>query len=165
MAGPARRAARVAAGIAASMSALDPKHAEHYRRGAEAFQKELARARSRWEQAASGLRNQPVVAYHKSLSYLADWLGMSVAENLEPKPGIPPNPRHVAHVLATARARKVKLIIQEVWHPRSTAEMRAERAGARLVVIPGGPDFNRGESYIAFMDKVIAVLALEEGAK
>jgi zinc/manganese transport system substrate-binding protein len=160
-----RRVARIAAGIAARMSAIDPENAEHYRRRAEVFQKELETARSRWEQAARGLRGQPVIAYHKSLSYLADWLGMNVVENLEPKPGIPPNPRHVAHVLATARARGVKLIIQEVWHPRSTGEMLAERAGARLVVIPGGPDFNKGESYVAFINKVIAALAPKAGAK
>lgn len=160
-----RRVARVAAGIAARMSTLDPAHAEHYRRGGAAFVQRLEQARARWEQAASGLRGVRIIAYHRSLSYLADWLGLAVVENIEPKPGIPPNPRHVARVLSAARAQNVKLIIQEVWHPRGTAEMLAERASIRFVAIPGGPDFNRGQTYFAFMDAVISALAGKGGVK
>jgi zinc/manganese transport system substrate-binding protein len=160
-----RRVAQVAAGIAARMSQLDPAHAEDYRRGAKAFQQQVEQARARWAQAASALRGAHVLAYHKSLTYLADWLGLQVVEHIEPKPGIPPNPRHIAHVLSVARTQGVKLIIQEAWHPRATAEMLAEHGGVRLAVIPGGPDFNRGQGYFAFMDTVISRLIGKDGAK
>lgn len=158
-----RRVARVADGIAARMSTLDAAHAEDYRRGLAAFQKQLAAARPRWEQAAAALRGAPALAYHRSLSYLADWLGIRIVEHLEPKPGIPPNPRHVAHVLTIARTQGVKLIVQEVWHPRAASDLLAERAGLRVAVIPGGPDFNHGKSYFDFMDAVIARLT-QKGA-
>jgi zinc/manganese transport system substrate-binding protein len=160
-----RRVALVAAGIAQRMSQLDPAHATDYARGAETFQQQLAQARTRWEQAAGALRGANVLAYHRSLTYLADWLGMRVVENIEPKPGIPPNPRHVAHVLTVARTQGVKLIVQEAWHPRATAEMLAEHASVRLALIPGGPDFNHGQGYIAFMESVIARLVGKGGAK
>jgi zinc/manganese transport system substrate-binding protein len=153
-----RRVARVADGIAARMGQLDVANVEHYKRGVAAFQKRLAQARPRWEQAAAALRGTRAITYHKSLAYLADWLGLAIVEHLESKPGIPPNPRHVAQVLGVARAQSVKLIVQEVWHPRATADMLAERAGLRVAVIPGGPDFNRGQSYFDFMDAVIARL-------
>jgi zinc/manganese transport system substrate-binding protein len=145
------------------MSQLDAANAEHYNRGVAAFQKRLGEARPRWEQAAAALRGTRAITYHKSLAYLVDWLGLAIVEHIEPKPGIPPNPRHVAQVLGVARAQSVKLIVQEVWHPRATADMLAERAGLRVAVIPGGPDFNRGQSYFDFMDAVIARL-LGKGA-
>jgi zinc/manganese transport system substrate-binding protein len=160
-----RRVASVAAGIAQRMSELDPTHAAAYQRGAKAFQEQVAQARARWQQAASGLRGAKVLAYHKSLSYLADWLGLKVVEHIEPKPGIPPNPRHITHVLTVARTQGVKLIMQEGWYPRATAEMLAERAGVRLAVIPGGPDFNHGQSYVAFMDAVVSRLVGKGSAK
>ncbi len=34
----------------------------------------------------------PIVGYHRSLAYLADWLGLVVIDHLEPKPGIPAEP-------------------------------------------------------------------------
>ena len=159
-----RRVARVADGIAARMGQLDAANAEHYKRGAAAFQQKLSEARPRWEQAAAALRGTRAITYHTSLAYLADWLGLSIATHIEPKPGIPPNPRHVAQVLGVARAQGVKLIVQEVWHPRATADMLAERAGLRVAVIPGGPDFNKGQSYFQFMDAVIAKLLGKGGS-
>ena len=105
-----------------------------------------------------------MIAYHRSLAYLADWLGLEVIAHVEPKPGIPPNPHHVAQVLQLARTRKVKLIVQEPYYPRSTSDMLAERAGARVVVLPGGPDSARGQSYIDAMSKLVARLAGKKGS-
>lgn len=159
-----RRVAAVAAGIAQRMSQLDPAHAADYQRGATTFKQQLDQALARWQKAASSLRGARVLAYHKSLSYLADWLGLQIVEHIEPKPGIPPNPRHIAQVLGVARAQGVKLIVQEAWHPRATAEMLAERAGVRLAVIPGGPDFNHGQTYFTFIDAAVARLVAKDPA-
>jgi len=150
-----RRAAAVAAGIAKRMAALDPRHAAGYEQGAQRFQAQLQAARKRWEQQLATLRGSKVIAYHKTLPYLMDWVGAEVVEHLEPKPGIPPNPRHVAHALGVARAQGVKLVIQEAWYPSSTGRVFAERAGARLVVLPGGTDFNHGKNYFDYMGEVV----------
>jgi len=160
-----RRVATVATGIAQRMGQLDPAHTADYQRGATAFKQQLDQALPRWQKAASALRGARVIAYHKSLTYLADWLGLQIVEHIEPKPGIPPNPRHIALVLGVARTQGVKLIVQEAWHPRGTAEMLADRADVRLAIIPGGPDFNRGQTYFAFIDAAVARLVAQDSAK
>jgi len=149
-----RRAKHVARGIARRMAALDPANAGYYRRRVEAFVRQLVTAQRRVESAVSSLRGQKVVGYHRSLAYLADWLGFEVVIHLEPRPGIPPNPRHVARVLTLARQEQVSLILQETYYPTSTSAVVAERAQARLVQLPGGPDFRGGESYLAFLSRV-----------
>ena len=82
-----------------------------------------------------------------------------VVEHVEPRPGIPPNPRHIAHVIDVARARKVRAIVQESWFPSNTSKILAAKCGARLVQIAGAPDFARGESYVAWINGVVQRLA------
>jgi zinc/manganese transport system substrate-binding protein len=154
-----RRAAQVAAGIARRMGELDPQHAADYQRGLAAFNAQLASARKRWEQDLALLRGAKLIAYHRSLSYLADWLGAQIVAQLEPKPGIPPNPRHVAHVLTVAREQGVKLVVQEAWYPSTTGRVIAERAGAKLVLLPGATDFNHGQTYVEFISELVKRLS------
>ena len=127
-------------------------------------QGDLERARKGWEQTLQPLRGARVIAYHESLAYLADWVGLQVVAHVEPKPGIPPNPRHVAEVLQAARAQQVKLIVQEGYYPKTTSAMLAERAGARLAVLPGGPDVSKGQRYTEFVAAIVARLAGKKGS-
>ncbi len=159
-----RRAAQVAAGIGQRMAELDPERAADYTRGAQQVQQELERARKGWEQALAPLQGARAIAYHKSLAYLADWVGLQIVAHVEPKPGIPPNPRHVAEVLVTARAQQVKLIVQEGYYPKTTSAMLAERAGARLAVLPGGPDIAKGKTYVNFVTEIVARLTGKKGS-
>jgi zinc/manganese transport system substrate-binding protein len=153
-----RQAVLVGAGIAKRMAELDPKNASDYQRGAARFQSDVEAARKRWEQTLAGLRGVKVITYHKSLSYLADWLGLQVVEQVEPKPGIPPNPRHVADLLGLAHAQGVKLLLQEAWYPTNTSRLVADKAGAKLVSLPSAPDFNQGKTYLDFMNELVGRL-------
>lgn len=150
-----RRVARVARGIARKMGELDPENRQAYESNASAFVARVDRERARWERELAPLRGQAVVPYHRSMSYLADWLGLELVEHLEPRPGIAPNPRHVARVLAAARSRHARMILQESFYPTSTSRLVAEQSGAPLVVIPSGPGFREGQSYFAWMGEVV----------
>jgi zinc/manganese transport system substrate-binding protein len=154
-----RRAALVADAIAKRMSSLDPAHTTDFTSNANSFKQQLNQARARWEQTLASLRGTKVITYHRSLEYLADWLGFKIIAQLEEKPGIPPNPRHVTEVLLQARSEGVKLILQEAWFPVAMSEMLAERSSAKLVRLAGGPDFIAGDSYIHFMDTVVKQLS------
>jgi zinc/manganese transport system substrate-binding protein len=154
-----RRAAKVALGLAVKMGTLDPPNQDFYRKNADEFVGKLAQWTKLWEKKLAWLRGKKVVGYHQSLPYLASWLGFSVPISVEPRPGIPPNPAHVAHVIELARTTDVKLIVQESWYPEQTSKLVAERAHARLVVIPGSPDFRGGQSYLGFLNDLVNRLA------
>jgi zinc/manganese transport system substrate-binding protein len=153
-----RAVERVAVGIGRQMTSLDPVHKKAYLDGTKRFLESLRAARAKWEKRLSRLRGSEVVAYHKSLSYLASWLGFSVIEHLEPRPGIPPNPRHIAHVIQVARQHGVRLVLQEAWFPSSTSRVVADKCAGRLVVLAGQPNFSAGESYVAFMENNVKLL-------
>jgi zinc/manganese transport system substrate-binding protein len=154
-----RRATKVALGLTAKMAELDPANGGYYREHARELVDKLTQWTKLWEKKLAWLRGKKVIAYHQSLPYLADWLGFTVPIHVQPRPGIPPNPAHVAHVIDLARQTDVKLIMQESWHPAQTSKLIAEQAHVRLVVIPGSPDFRGGQSYVGFMNDVVTRLA------
>ncbi len=153
-----RRAEQVALGVAARMAELDPERTDAYAERAAAFVGELQAARARWEERLAGLRGQPVITYHRSWIYLEDWLGFETVIEVEPKPGIPPSPRHIATVLATARQRGVEVLLQESFYPDRESQLVAEKAGARLIVLHGGTEYENGETYLDHMEEWVAAL-------
>ena len=90
---------------------------------------------------------------------LAERLGLDVVEHVEPRPGIPPNPHHVTHVLDVAKQDHVKAILQEAFYPAKTSEMIAKQAGLTVLRLPAAPNFKGGEGYIEHMSRVVNALA------
>jgi zinc/manganese transport system substrate-binding protein len=154
-----RRAERVAVGIGKRLSELDPEGHDLYLQNTKRFVADLRQKRAVWEQKLAGLRGKPIIGYHKSLSYIADWLGLDVLDYLEPKPGIPPNPRHVAQVVELAKSRNARCLLQEQWYPSGTARLAAQNIGVPLLVIPGMTNFPAGQSYGDFLATVVDKLA------
>ncbi len=153
-----RRAEPVAQGIAARLAKLDPEHAADYAANLATLLQELHATRAELESKAASLTGVPVVAYHQSMPYLSDWLGFELAAHIEPKPGIPPTPAHVAKVLSTMKQRHVHLVIQEGFYPTTTSELVAGQTGAHVVAIPGGTNFHDGETYSQFIARVVGLL-------
>lgn len=154
-----RAAERVAVGIGKRLAELDPEGRASYLEGTKRFVAQLREARGRWEAKLVGARGREVIAFHRSLVYLADWLGLQVIDHVEPKPGIPPNPGHVAELIQRAKQRRVRALLQEVWYPTSTSELIAKKIGVKLVRLPGGSNFQAGQGYIAFMERVVTALS------
>lgn len=103
-------------------------------------------------------KRRQVVAYHGSLPYLWDWLGLTQIATLEPKPGIAPTPGDLARVLAVMRAQGAHVIAQEAYYPTRTSETVAKLVKGDVAVLPGGTKFETGQSYIEHMTEVADVL-------
>lgn len=135
-----RAARRVAAALAERLAAIDPPKAAGYRDRARAFDARLAAfaeaQRARF--AALPAARRRVVSYHASLTYLFDWLGLSEAITIEPRPGIAPTPAHVARVLDLMKRDGIRAVVQESYYPRKASDTLARLAGAEVVVLPGG---------------------------
>jgi zinc/manganese transport system substrate-binding protein len=150
-----RQAKACAKAIAAKLAAIDPDHAKTYEANAEAFVKELDKAIKGWESDLAPLAGTPVIVYHRSWNYFMAWAGVTSIAELEPKPGVPPTPRHVAEVLKLARAKEAKVILQEAYYPDKTGRLVAKKLAGQVVVLPGGTDVGSGETYIEHMGHVV----------
>ncbi len=154
-----RQAASCAKAIAAKLGAVDRANAATYDANLRRFLETLDRERAVWEKRMAPFKGSPVITFHRSWSYMLDWLGLRSVAELEPKPGIPPTPSHVASVLGTGRASGARCVIQEAYYPDKTGQLVAKKLGGQLVAIPAGADVDSGETYIKHMDRVIAAIA------
>jgi ABC-type Zn uptake system ZnuABC Zn-binding protein ZnuA len=109
-----------------------------------------------WLAAMRPHRGAPIVTYHRSWSYFAHRFGLRVPIELEPKPGIPPSPAHLAKVVELASAQGAKVILVEPFYSRKAPDFVAARTGAAVLVCPnsvgGAPE---ATDYPALMDLIV----------
>jgi ABC-type Zn uptake system ZnuABC Zn-binding protein ZnuA len=150
----------VALHIAQSFAAVDAPNAASYDANYKKFEATINAKLQEWGAAMLPFKGQNVVAYHDSWVYFAHRFGLNIDIFLEPKPGIPPSPSHLAEVIEKMKAQKIKAIIVEPFHDRKIAEKVASATGAKVVDFaqyPGAlPDT---DSYIKLIDALVSRLA------
>src|SRR5258706_12127461 len=103
-----RNIARVAQALTERLAVIDRANADEYRRRADAFSKRWDSAMQAWAERAAPLKNAAVVLYHKDFSYFINWAGMREVGSLEPMPGIPPTPSHLAQLVEQMKRNPAK---------------------------------------------------------
>ena len=131
----------VARNIAEAFCALDEKSAAAYRANLQQFTEALDAKLVEWQKKLEPFKGQQVVAYHNSWLYFGDRFGLNIDIFLEPKPGVPPTPRHLAEVILKMKQNKVRVILVDPYLDRRTAETVAAKTEATVVDVaqfPGG---------------------------
>jgi zinc/manganese transport system substrate-binding protein len=150
----------VAAHIANASSAVDPVHAADYQANEKKFEATINAKLQEWGAKLLPYRGQSLVAYHDSWVYFAHRFGFNINIFLEPKPGIPPSPSHLAEVIAQMKAQKIKVIIVEPYHNRKIAEKVAQSTGAKVVDFAQFPGaLPNTDTYVKLMDALVNRLA------
>ena len=159
----------VAEHIANAFCQLDPKACDSYRANLKNFTAELEGKSAEWEQVLAPFKGQRVVAYHDTWPYFARRFGLNIDLFLEPKPGIPPTPVHLAEVISRMKTDHIHVVLVEPYQNRKTAEAVAADTGATVVDVaqfPGGVKATE-KGYIELMDYLVNSIAkaLAEGKK
>ena len=150
----------VAQHIAQSFAAVDPPNAASYDANYKKFEATINAKLQEWGTAMLPFKGQSVVAYHDSWVYFAHRFGLNIDIFLEPKPGIPPSPSHLAEVIEKMKAQKIKAIIIEPFHDRKIAEKVASSTGAKVVDFAQYPGaLPNTDSYVKLIDALVARLA------
>ncbi|MEA3212840.1 MAG: zinc/manganese transport system substrate-binding protein [Chthoniobacter sp.] len=155
----------VAQHIAQAFSAVDPPNAAAYLANDKKFETSIDAKLQEWGKAMLPFKGANVVAYHDSWVYFAHRFGFTIDTFLEPKPGIPPSPSHLAEVIAKMKAQKSKAIIVEPFHNRKIAEKVAASTGAKVVDLAQFPGaLPNTATYAAFIDALISRLTAALGS-
>ena len=150
----------VALHIAQSFAAVDTPNAAFYDSNYKKFEATINAKLQEWGTAMLPFKGQSVVAYHDSWVYFAHRFGLNIDIFLEPKPGIPPSPSHLAEVIEKMKAQKIKAIIVEPFHDRKIAEKVASSTGAKVVDFAQYPGaLPNTDSYVKLIDTLVSRLA------
>jgi zinc/manganese transport system substrate-binding protein len=154
-----RNGAIVARNVAEAFAAADPANAAGYRARADAFAKEAEAALERGRERAARSVGKVMFTYHRSWPYLADAFDLEIADTVEPVPGIPPTARHLAELVRTAKARNVKLLLQEPYFGAEASRFLAREAGVRTVTASASCDSPAAGSYLQHIEDLLVALA------
>ncbi|MFM2081686.1 MAG: hypothetical protein RL380_377 [Verrucomicrobiota bacterium] len=150
----------VAHHLAEAFAASEPTGAEQFRANATKFNAQLDAKLAEWTAKLAPFKGAKVVSYHKSWSYFAERFGLEMDIFLEPKPGIPPSPAHLAEVITKMKAQHARVIIVDPYLNRRTAETVARSTDATVVDVAQFPGAIKGtDSYLALMDYLVNSLA------
>jgi len=139
---------------------LDPAGASVYTANERNFEARLNTTERTWTDELSKIKGEPVVAWHTSWRYFAEYTKMNIVGFMEPKPGVPPSPSHLAGLIQTMKRTGAKVIVMEPFYDRKTADFVASKTGAKVLVLPPSVGGVKGVGdYISVMDYDIKQLA------
>lgn len=152
-------AVAITANLLEALARLDPAHARDYEAQRLRFLAALETKTADWRRRLAPFAGRPIIAYHNSWPYFARRFRLNVAMFIEPKPGVPPSPRHLAGLLRAMREQGISVIVKEPFEPAQTPAMLAGRTGARVTTlatsvgsVPGADD------YLALLEYNVAAL-------
>jgi ABC-type Zn uptake system ZnuABC Zn-binding protein ZnuA len=157
----------VARNIASHFAQLDPKNAATYNGNLGRFNSRIDAKLADWQKQLAPYRGAKIVTYHRDFIYFAQRFGLSIVDELEPKPGISPSPAHLAQVIGEMKRNNVKVILVQPFQNRKTAETVARQTGATVVDAPQQPGAGKDtDNYFENMDNLVrAITSALGGAK
>lgn len=145
--------------IIAAFARAAPEDEQYFRQNAETYLKTLDAKIASWEERMKPYAGANVVTFHKSWSYFMAWLHITVADQVEPKPGIQPSPSHTAALIQLVRNGNIRAIIVEPFYDTSAPEQIARSTTAKVIRMTTSVGGVEGTgTYIAMMDYNIATL-------
>ncbi len=150
----------MAQAICDKLCAVDPAHEQEYHRRLKEFFSRLDQRIPQWRSQLAPYRGRELVGYHDEWPYLMRFAGLKMERFLEPKPGIPPGPRHLRQVAEYMKTNGVRVIAQPTFYSRSASEALAAQTGGQVVILcQNVGELPEASDYIAFVDYNVRQLA------
>lgn len=89
-----------------------------------------------WMKEMLPLRGRKLVGYHKNWAYFKQLFGLEFIGYVEPKPGIPPSPKHVEELIQKMRKYHVKVILAANYFDEHKVREIAQKIGGVAVIVP-----------------------------
>ncbi len=137
-------------------SALDPANQNAYQQNYETFKHKLEQKITEYEQKFAPVKGREVVCYHPHWSYLLNWMNLIPVTYIEPRPGIPPTPKHKKETIELMQAKKIKVVIISSWKEPSKALEVAHATNAELLILPGEVQAdNDSNDYFSWIESMV----------
>ncbi len=91
-----------------------------------------------WLKEGMIFRGKKIVAYHKNWVYFHQLFGVEVVGFVEPKPGIPPSPKHVEVLVKDMKKNHIKVLMAANYFSERKVREICDKVGAIPVIVPMG---------------------------
>ena len=150
---------RIAKEIQAKVSELQPADAAYFAQRLADFDKRLGEAEKRWDVALAPYKGTKIVTYHRSWPNFVERFGLEVIGYVEPRPGIPPSPKHTIDLIGEMKKVKAGIILVEPYFDLKTPQSVARETGAKVIVLsPSVGSEKEVTDYIKLFDYDVNLL-------
>jgi zinc transport system substrate-binding protein len=145
--------------IAQALTSIDPEHAERFWKNAGVYREKLKALDGRFKQGLVDCRHRTLIlGGHSAFSHLARRYGLKEVPLYGVSADSEPTPKRVAEIVETAGSLGVKYIFFETLISPKLAEVVAEEAGARTLLLNPGANltkkqFDQGVTFLSIMEE------------
>jgi len=105
-------------------------------------------------------RGKEMACYHKEWDYFSREFGIPCVDYVEPKPGIPPTPKHVRELIDLMQQRHVRVLLSPGYFDHNQIRQVAERTGAKAVIVPSNVGGASGvNTFVDLIGTIVTSLA------
>lgn len=147
--------------ILAGLVEVAPQYTAQFRAHADTYLSQWEEASARWAARLAPYRGSKLVSFHRSWPYFAARYGLEFVGELEPKPGVPPTPTHIAAMQQLLRSGAVAAILMESYYDDRVPQMLSRTTGVPLIKVPvlvGGDP--AAQDRVALFDLIVERLAV-----
>jgi len=150
---------RIAKGISAKLSEVDPGDSAYFQERFQDFDKRLTAAEQKWDAEMKPFHGRKLITYHNSFPNFAKHFHLNVIGYVEPRPGIPPTPSHTIELIGLMKRENCKLVLVEPYFDLKTPNSIGAATGAKVVVyLPSVGGEKDVTDYFKLFDYDIALL-------
>lgn len=148
--------------ISAELCALDPAHADAYKKNTLEYLDKLSTLRDEMHLALDNLPNKDIITFHEAFPYFAAQFKLNIVGTIEREPNSEPTPQELADTIQVVKSLPVKVLFTEPQYSPKAAETIARETGAKIFTldpITTGESIPENENdYIEKMEKNMLTL-------
>lgn len=152
-----RNSVYIAQNILNGLKEIDPNNASYYETRFKKFNAILERKLEAWDKVTAKTKGKTVVTYHRSWTYLLDYLGLKLVTTIEPLPGLPPTPKHIKYLTEDVVKEDLDYIVIATIYSAREARKIQKKTGAVLLRLPITlSERSKKEGYFDYIDSLIS---------
>lgn len=146
----------IASNIAGALSRIAKENSSYFEANLENFNGMIDRKMEEWSGKMEIVKDENIATYHKNWIYFAKRFGLNIVCELEPKPGVPPSPGHLKEVVDIIKGEHAKIILNEIYFPRTAADFVSKETGAKVLIVPNSVGGSAGSGdYFSLIDIIV----------
>jgi ABC-type Zn uptake system ZnuABC Zn-binding protein ZnuA len=143
----------ITAGIRDALARIVPSARDSFDKNRAGFLAQLDERVDRWTRAMAPHRGTRIAVVHDTWAYFARRFGLVIAGAVEPMPGVPPTPSHLAELVRTMRESNVRLLVSGPEANAAMIRLIAAQSGARpLTLLESVGSDVAARSYVGLFD-------------
>jgi ABC-type Zn uptake system ZnuABC Zn-binding protein ZnuA len=152
----------IAKNIIEGLIRISPENSDYFKKNYEEFCKKIDEKMKIWQSKMGKLSGDKIITYHRSWSYFVKRFNITVPIEIEPKPGIPPNPNHILKIIDLIKKENIKIILVDNFYPLKSVKKIASDTGVKVVVVPSNVGGEKDvKDYFELFDYIISKLTKE----